>query len=82
MTSSIRKRYGWLLVDDDGVGGFHILDYLHQWDSPQLVVRVPPSPQDGVFHDSDDGVVGIVDIDCVLVEHCDVVGICVHSCAE
>ncbi len=77
----IRQELSWGLVDDDGVS-IHISDYIHQRDSPQLVVRVPPSPQDGVFRDRDDGVVGIVDIECVIVEHCDVVGICVLSCAE
>ncbi len=78
---AIRQELSWGSVDDDGVG-IHISDYLHQRDLPQLVVCVPPSPQDGVFHDHDDGVVGIVDIDCVLVEHCDVVGTRVLSCAE
>ncbi len=78
---AIWQELSWGSVDDDGVG-VHITDYIHQRDSPQLVVRVLPSPQDGVFCDRDDGVVGVVDIDYVLVEHCDVVGICVRSCAE
>ena len=72
---AIWQELSWGSVDDDGIG-IHILDYIHQWDLPQLVVRVPPSPEDGVFRDSDDGVVGVVDVDGVLVKHCDVVGIC------
>jgi len=78
---AIWQELGWGFVDDDGVGIQVSYDF-HQWDSPQLYARVPPSPQDGVFRDCDDGVIGIIDIDCVLVKHCDVVGICVLSCAE
>ncbi len=78
---AIWQELSWWSVDDDGIG-IHILDYIHQWDSPQLIVRVPPSPEDDVFCDSDDGVVGIVNVDGVLIEHCDVVGICILSCAE
>ncbi len=78
---AIRQELGWGFVDDDGVG-INVSYYFHQWDSPQLDARVPPSPQGGIFRDCDDGVIGIVDVDCVLVKHCDVVGICVLSCAE
>ena len=58
---AIWQELSWGSVDDDGIG-IHILDYIHQWDL--------------VFRDSDDGVVGVVDVDGVLVKHCDVVGIC------
>ena len=78
---AIRQELGWGFVDNDGVG-IQVSYYFHQWDSPQLDACVPPSPQNGVFRDYDDGVVGIIDVDCVLVKHCDVVGICVLSCAE
>ncbi len=76
----VGQRLGWRLVDNDGVG-ILVLDHVHQWDAPQLVVLVPLSPWDGLFCHSDNGVVGVVDVDGVLVKHCDVVGIWVFSCA-
>ncbi len=39
---SIGQKLGWRPVDDDGVG-ILVLDHVHQWDAPQLVVLVPPS---------------------------------------
>ncbi len=43
------------------------------------VSRHPPKMASLV---GDDGFIGIVDVDGVLVEHCDVVGICVLSCVS
>jgi len=78
---AIGQELSWGPVDDDGVGVL-VLDYVHQWDLPQFVVCVPPFPYDGIFCYGDNGVVGVVDIDSVLVEDCDVVGICVLSHSE
>ena len=78
---AIWQKLSWWSVDDDGIS-ILVLDYIHQWDLPQLVVRVQPSPEDGIFRDSDDGVVGVVDVDGVLIGHRDVVVIYILSCAE
>ena len=40
---AIGQELSWGTVDDDGVGVL-VLDYVHQWDAPQFVVGVPPSP--------------------------------------
>ena len=40
---AIGQELSWGPVDNDGVGVL-VLDYVHQWDSPQFVVGVPPSP--------------------------------------
>ena len=40
---AIGQELSWRPVDNDGVGVL-VLDYVHQWDAPQFVVGVMPSP--------------------------------------
>jgi hypothetical protein len=59
-----------------------VSDHVDQWDLPEVDVQVMPAMEDSPFGDSDDGVVGIIDVDCFLVKDCDVVCVSVFSCAE
>ena len=39
----IGQKLSYWPIDDDGVGVL-VLDHVYQWDVPQFVVGVPPSP--------------------------------------
>ena len=56
--------------------------HFDKWNAPEVALFVSPSSQDCYLRYGDECVVRIVDVNFVVVEHCDVVGIGIFSCAE
>ncbi len=52
-------------IDNDGLGVV-VSNHVDRWDLPEVDIPVTPATEDSPFGDSDDGVVVIADVDCLL----------------
>ncbi len=77
----IGEKLCWGTIDNDGVGVV-VPNHVDQGNLVDVEDRVMEPTYDGTFADGENGVIGIIDVDHLLVKNCDVVGIGKFTCAE